>query len=185
MQNFNLLSPEELQRVKYIKIFYLIKIAALNIFSTLLIISIVFIFSYLMLENNNNSLQNQIKSESTILEGGIIKSTEDAIKTLNNQLNKSTKIQANYIKWTTPLQSFSSIVPDGIIINSLQFNTTQKTILITGVASLRSDLLLFESNLEQYDLVKDISSPLSNLTKKEDINFSISGKLTDDIYAQN
>lgn len=65
---------------------------------------------------------------------------------------------------------------DGITL----INVTMKRggeVVLTGIAQNRKDLLRFEKNLRDSGKFQDISSPLSNIIKENNISFTFQGKL--------
>jgi len=64
----------------------------------------------------------------------------------------------------------------------LQFVSTDQELNIKGVAQNRDILIDFQNNLEELSYFNDINVPISSLLQKENINFEITGQLTDAIY---
>lgn len=182
MYPINLLSPEEKNSVKKYKLFFILKNVTFRFISLILIIATIFIFSYFLLNNEKKSLDELINGELSLQAEGKVSAVEDATSDLNRQLILANNIQLKYIKWSNLIKSFSSNISDGIILNNLEFDTTNKKLNIKGVAKNREQLVDFQNNLEELSYLNDIKIPISNLLQREDINFEITGELTDTIY---
>jgi len=182
MDCINLLSPAEKNYIKKKRLFFVIKSITFRFISLTLIIATVFIFSYFLLNNEKNSLDELINKEITLQLEGEVSAVEDATSELNKQLMSANNIQLEYIKWTNIIKSFSSTISGGIILTNLQFVSTDQELNIKGVAQNRDILIDFQNNLEELSYFNDINIPISSLLQKENINFEITGQLTDAIY---
>jgi Tfp pilus assembly protein PilN len=78
------------------------------------------------------------------------------------------------LKKSSPEDSFAEIAkqaPSGVAFKTVHF--TADRFEIDGTYRYRSDLLLFLDNLEKSGIVKNISSPLSNLLRERDAPFHL------------
>lgn len=182
MITLNLLSAEKKKSVKRLITYFMVKNISSLVISLLLIASTVFGFSYLLLNNFSESLEEQIEKERTLQKEERIVSIEEATKELNDQLKSAKKIQSDYIPWTDFLSSFDDEVIQGITLSNVEFSMTTKSFKLIGVANLRSTLLAFQNELETLPELTDITSPISNLSQPENIQFEITGAITDEIY---
>jgi len=107
MNCINLLSPAEKNYIKKKRLFFVIKSITFRFISLTLIIATVFIFSYFLLNNEKNSLDELINKEITLQLEGEVSAVEDATSELNKQLMSANNIQLEYIKWTNIIKSFS------------------------------------------------------------------------------
>ncbi len=185
MQQLNILSPRHKEIIKQIKLFHVFKNTAFIIVSIMLIVGVVFYFGMLLLQNYQKSLEEQIDKELTIRAESQVASTEDAIQELNAQLATAQQIDEKYISWPHTLQAVTAIIPDGIQLDALQLNAGTRSMRMSGTAALRENLLALQAALEESGLFSNISAPISNLTQKENINFDITGSLTDSFYEKN
>lgn len=64
----------------------------------------------------------------------------------------------------------------GIIINEMIIQK-KENLIINGMASTRKSLLEFEKKLRDSSHIQNLSSPLSNIIKETNINFTLQGKL--------
>jgi len=91
-----------------------------------------------------------------------------------NQLIKNVKnIQEEYIPWSPVLIKTTQAIPENIKINSLKISKQESQLNLQGIAKNRETLLKLRNNLENLYFVEKIDSPLSNLLKKEDVNFNL------------
>ncbi|MBU0963477.1 hypothetical protein KKC06_00350 [Patescibacteria group bacterium] len=184
MISFNLLGHEEKNSLRKLKVYYIIKHISFLAISLVLIISITLYFNYLLLNNENESLDENIEGEISLLEQEKITSIEDTIEELNQQLVLIEGIQAEYIEWSGFIDKSSSIIPDGIVLSSIKFDAINKKFTISGKALTRENLLELNENFENFVFFTKIVSPISNLIKKENIDFQILGEFTEKFYDQ-
>jgi len=166
-------------------IFFQLKNTSFFIISIALITTTVFGFSYLLLNNFSESLIDQINKEIAQQKEEKLISIEEATKELNTQLKSAQQIQNDYIQWTTFLSDFSGKVIDGITLTNVEFITSTKSFKLMGMADTRATLLEFQDELEKLPTFNEITSPVSNLSQPENIQFEITGLLTDEVYKKN
>lgn len=187
MSTLNLLNPNEIKKVKEIKLYFLIKHFLVLIISILLIISTILVFSVIILQSHSTSLDEQIDKELMIRKESNVSSIEESTKELNEELLRIEKIQNDYIKWPSFIKDFENLTPAGIVFDSLEFNTnlldndSKMTFQISGIANTRDNLIAFQKNLENSNNFSNIKTPLSNLIQKVNIIFTITGNLTNEI----
>lgn len=95
------------------------------------------------------------------------------IVAVNDTLRQVAAIQRTYLKWTELVRTFAETTPSGVFLNALTMNHKDSTYIITGVASSRTDLLNYQKQLEAVPTVESVSLPLSSLTEKADVPFSM------------
>jgi len=182
MININIISPREKKNVVSIKAYYIIKKIIFYLFSLLLIVATVLGFTYLLLKNNKLSVEQQLEQEKLIAQEAKLSSTEEIIKELNSQLKTVEQIQGKYILWTNLIKDFSNSVPDGIELHTTLIDRITKQVKITGLAQNREILLSFQETMKEFTYFDNVVYPISNLIEKENINFEISGILSDRVY---
>jgi hypothetical protein len=138
--------------------------------------------SYTLLKENLKQIDSRIENEKNLSVKQSNISMDEIIKSLNAQLIQINDVQTKYIKWTRVLNNFNTIVPNEISLNLLEFNSLTKTFRVTGTSSDRQVLLNFQESLSKFPYLKELNFPLSNLAQQNNINFEISGKLTDSIH---
>ncbi len=187
MSYLNLLNPIEIKKVEKIKLYFLVKHFMVQLISILLIISTIFVFSSIILQSYATSLDELITKEITIRKDSNVSTIEESTKELNAQLAHVDEIQSLYISWTNFLADFMLLIPKEIILDNMEINTnilvkgSTKTFEISGLAPLRNDLIKLQENLEASINFTDINTPVSNFIQKENINFIITGNITNEI----
>lgn len=184
MLDLNLLSPEKKQIIRQLNNFSII----MNIGISLMIV--VLVGTGLLAASNwllNDNLKSIDASIATIRENNKKQSNvsiDQIITSLNKQLAQAKTIQGSYVQWPVFLQDFSETLPDGISLTLIDTNVDTKSIRINGVADNRQHLLQFQDALGKLTYLSDLIFPLSNLAQQNEIQFEISGKLTDKIYGK-
>jgi len=117
-----------------------------------------------------------------LVEGIIAVSSEYAhanqeIKKINHILRGVQQIQDQYFLWTPVLSEFTTKIPDAVILSRLSFDIKTKTAALSGTAATRDDLLDLQRRLESLSFIASASIPLSQLTKKENISFSLTAQM--------
>lgn len=182
MINLNLLSPNEKNRLK-LESNYLLMKNIIFVISLVLIIYILSLFAtrfilQFYLSDINKSIENEQSLAATSKRGEL----EKSIKDLNNQLNTITFIQKTYVKWSGFLIDFNKTIVSEVKISTLQLDKNNKKVNIQGQAKTRNALLDFQKNLENLKYFSKITSPISNLLIKENIDFQFTGEFNDEIY---
>ena len=76
--------------------------------------------------------------------------------------------------WSQKIIKLGNAIPTDIIINNILIVNQNKEINISGTALSRTALLELKDNFNNLDFINNINIPLSQLTEKENIDFSIS-----------
>ncbi|MBI4134540.1 MAG: hypothetical protein HY471_00320 [Candidatus Sungbacteria bacterium] len=90
----------------------------------------------------------------------------DAIRTLKATLTEEEPVN----------QLVSAIleqVPSGIYVKHVEFQRNTRRFSFAGLASHRNDILEFEKQLEKLPFVQEVVSPLSNIIRDANIEFTI------------
>jgi Tfp pilus assembly protein PilN len=184
MISFNLISVEQKKYVTKIKVWELLKHLGTIIIIFSIITAAVIFFAYQLLLNNEGLIDDQLEKEKQATELGKATAVDEAIISLNNQLTLAKSMQDNHVKWPVFLSKLIESSPDGIVFESLQFNTATLSFRITGTASNRDILLNYQESLKNFKYFDSVTFPISSLAQKDLSNFEITGKLTNLIYAQ-
>ena len=156
---------ESLRRFLVIAIFE----ASLVLFAGILLIFPVS-FSF---KNQKEGLgrQESVSKQGAPLER--LREMEKNIKTLNSKLvllesaSKDGEVSGIFIK-------IMEVKPAGISLDDFSYSLQSEEIILGGNAALREDLVNFQDVLESLEFTEKIESPLSNILKRENIDFSIS-----------
>lgn len=100
----------------------------------------------------------------------------DIAKT-NEKIKQMEAIQKDYVKWSRVLLNFIKSVPENNTLSRVNFDKTNQKIFINGLAEKRDDFLKLEETMKKIEYISEISSPISNLLKRDNISFSIEAKL--------
>lgn len=184
MINLNLLSTKEKDRIKLKKNFLLTKNVIFVISLALIIIIISLLSTRIILNIYAKDFEKTLENEKNLLSTTKRASLEKSTKELNTQLNMISYIQKEYVKWSKILIDSAKVVPNGVKINSLELNKNNKKVTILGLAKNREVLLEFQNNLKNLNYFANITSPLSNLLTKENIEFQFTGELSQEIYSK-
>lgn len=105
------------------------------------------------------------KSQETLL------TYQQKFRDMNSTIEMIMKINANHLSFSQVFLLLDTLTPDGIIVDHL--TTKDYTILLTGKAKNREDLLLFDRNLKESSCIERTNVPISNLFSQENIDFQI------------
>lgn len=147
--------------------------------SLLEIILIIICFTGIILVGIEDILQNYFNDLSgtiALTQSQHIK-TDRVVKEINQNLIQLENIQKEYSSASDILPPLINALPAGIIIDSLELDLTNNKFNATGIAAARSSLLDYKQALEKTNLIQTIELPLSQLTKKENLSFSLNAKL--------
>jgi len=184
MINLNLLSLKDKEKIKIEKNFLLIKNVVFVVSLALAIIIVSLLSTRIILNIYIKDFDKTIENEEILLSSTKRASLEKSTKDLNSQLNTIESIQKEYVKWSNLLTELTKIVPGGVKINSLELNKNNKKVNITGVSINREVLLEFQNNLKNSNYFTNITSPISNLLVRENVEFQFTGELSQDIYTK-
>ncbi len=166
MITLNLLSAEYKEKIKLRKIYRQINNFLSLILIFLILASIILLVAKIVLQNNFNelvSINNLVKQNKPAV-------SEEA-KKLNIEIKAANQIQKRFIPWPKIISNFTNAVPDNLEIRSLKIEPAGW--LITGEVKNRETLLKFEDDLNKLGYFKTIKSPITNLLKKENIDFEL------------
>lgn len=126
------------------------------------------------------SLSNHIMVERQ-LEIKKSKSTEEKIRSANEELKVINDLESNNILLSKIIEEFSMVVPD-IFFISLQYGHHQDKSLFEwkGRVATREDAIKIHESVKTLAFVDKVIFPPSNLDNKEQVEFSILFNLKDD-----
>lgn len=136
------------------------------------LLAIVFIWSWLSLltEYNNTALSTTLVNRENSTRNRQARETNNIIRRFN-------RAAAGYAPLTPELKDIINTLPDGIKLSQISIDRQQNEINLTGTAQTRAALLDYEKIVKGYPWLKNISSPVSQLFEKENINFEINAEL--------
>lgn len=171
MLRLNILSEESKKEIKLITIYKAIKRLSFFVFSLLLIYTVTFQASKMILkkystDSYNNNLATNKDSEEYVTK----------VKEVNEQIIEARDIQNNFVYWSNVLNNLSQIAKEGISFSQVTVDKKSNSFIIMGKADTRDKLLDFKSDLENLSYVETVDLPINNLLKKDDISFTINAK---------
>lgn len=108
-----------------------------------------------------------------------IKDKETEIKSFNKTISLFNAIKQDYLDTSNILYNLSLLIPSNSKLYSIQFSKEKKELKIQGETPWRNDVLSLQENLEKSNYFTEINFPLSNFTKKENIDFYFDVKVAD------
>ncbi len=167
MTNLNLL-PNATKR-QIIKTIHYIQIV-----NNIIFLAIILTVISIILFANKSYLNFKMNKLSNIT---AVSEENKKISSINNTIQQINLVQQDYVKWSKILVDFFNLIPAGNQIQSLTFDKNKKILLLNGHANNRKAFLKLKNNLENFDLITKINSPISNLLHQTDFNFTLSAEL--------
>ncbi|HBV57952.1 MAG TPA: hypothetical protein DEB73_01660 [Candidatus Magasanikbacteria bacterium] len=164
----NLMPPEKKKLITHIYLVLYSRFLIEIILLYGLIVAISLVIANQILLSNLGSIQ----ARTTDLEP-VYNQINKEIQKANKDLKNIDEAQNNFFAWTPFLIETLKNLPNGILLNGIDFNKENKNLIIQGMAKTRGDLLLLKENLTKLPWVKKLDLPASTLTAKENINFII------------
>lgn len=174
----NLLPEEKKDRYRYERRF-----ARLSFWGGAFLASMAFLLAALYgiglavsLEARTRSLEGPDASERESYEE--VKRYEQKFSETGSRLDDLDGIAADQLHWSGILAKLSGIVPDGVTVSSLA--TSDYLINMTGEAESREKLVAFRDALSGNGCFSDVNLPLSDLVEKENIDFQLTFKASEE-----
>lgn len=168
----NLLSPQKQQYLhKMVYVQFLKHLLELVLFLVTLV-AIVLMGADTMLHNYFTSITSRVDVSAER-----ISDVNQNVQFINSSLNRTYLIQEEFLSWPKRVESIAATVPPGVQLKSMSLQPKNNKYVFSGTANTREDLLAFEAALEALPHVSSVSFPISQLTKKENISFSMTALL--------
>lgn len=100
---------------------------------------------------------------------------DQEIQNINSQINGTEKIQKGQIHWSKFFEKINGQFSNKIEIKKII--ASNYSVLLSGMADNRDDLIQFKGNLEKESCFSEINLPLSNLVEKVNVEFQIDFKI--------
>jgi Tfp pilus assembly protein PilN len=173
MIRLNLLPPQEKKEIEFLRFFRLI--ASLGIWLTviLIIFSLILVSAFFSLDLLLDSQQELIETRKQEEKNQSLAQIEERINQANSNISKIFLKQQGIILWTLILEELTEIIPEGLSLDLLSSSKESRKIKLNGFSPDRDKLLVFAESLKQSSYFQDIESPLSNLIKQKDIDFTL------------
>jgi Tfp pilus assembly protein PilN len=168
IKEFNLLSPGRRVRLgKLIRFLFVKELLEFVMFGAA-ILAIAHIFGWLILVG---TLQNLVNS--SLLVGRETPPFTEEIREINKLTNNIKKAGKDYVPTTPLVLDVVRTLPPGVRLVTFDLDMTEKTLVLTGVATTRQDLLGYQETLKEIEWVKSVKAPASQLFEKENLSFEI------------
>jgi len=168
----NLLSPTQKEYLRYERAYLQIRTVMWLMLTFTVIISGLLLVARLMLQDNYATVLT-----TTTLVNDKNKSIDRDIGSLNKSLKEAESIQADFIKWSKIIIDINKAIPDNVELSYLNLEQKTRLFNLNGKALNRDDFLALKANLEALSYFEELSSPLTNLLLREDVNFEFTGKI--------
>lgn len=99
------------------------------------------------------------------------------IVAINQQLTKIEQIQSTFTLWSPRIHAILGALPPGIEVSSIILDAETHTFSLAGVAASREVLGACETAMKALPMLESVHIPLGELTRKEDIPFTITATL--------
>lgn len=119
------------------------------------------------------SRENTTEMVRNIQSGTRYQDLKKEITAFNNEVSLIDKLEQNIIKTSEIFANFQNFLSEDISLSTLNYDHKTATLTFDGIAKTRESIISFKNNLKKFPYQKDITSPLSNLDKKENISFTI------------
>jgi Tfp pilus assembly protein PilN len=177
MLKINLLPPSQKQALRENEIsrwflYFFSSLGFLMVIFGLLCLSTYF-YLFILVQSQKqaiSSAQDKIQSQE-------LKNIEIQISETNQKIKKIYASFDSFIYWTEILEDFSKDIPKGIYLKNLSYRLEDNQIRLDGHANTRQVLLDFEKIIKNNQEFADLESPISNLLKQTDIDFSFNFKI--------
>lgn len=101
------------------------------------------------------------------------KTVNEQVVAINSTLRASDAIQQGYHHWSPLIVLMANTFPESARIRSMKFIYSSNTLEVAGTVPSREALLEFKNSLEALDQIDMVTVPLSDLTKHNEISFSL------------
>ncbi|MFH1508589.1 MAG: PilN domain-containing protein [bacterium] len=179
MIKINLLPKNEKSSLKAQRLSNFLMIVSLYDVLVLILIAGALFFVSGTYNNRLSDLDNNIAEAKMAIEQQKNDELETNVEELNRIGKRLNGIYNKQTSWHTLLNELTQLTPDTIIWKQIAIKKWTHTINLSGHATTRDDFVSFSDNIENSDNFSDVESPLSNLTSKEDIDFTMTFTFTD------
>ncbi|MDH4330173.1 MAG: PilN domain-containing protein [Candidatus Moranbacteria bacterium] len=171
----NLLPEKRKKDIKRRKfLLFIIWQEVLIIFTAIVFFAVLFSTNFILGINFQN-IQKDGEKYFNRSEFKEMKKYEQEFANVNKRASVVREIQKNDFYWTNFFYELSRIIPEGIKLSSL--STNQSSVTLMGRSNSRDNLIVLKDKLEASGCFLEVDVPLSNIVKKEDIDFKIELKI--------
>lgn len=171
MIELNLLPPEEKKSLRLSQAQRWVVFYGSAILSSLLIFIILLAVIWFSLFIQITSLSASLDMAKQSQQGQDLGEQQNLIKDLNAKIQRVSQFEKNRKSYSTVLFALAKMMPAGTRLDRLTLDEDNK-MAIFGYATTREAVLNLKNSLEKSAVFTEVESPLSNLIKQTDINFS-------------
>ncbi|MBI4708839.1 MAG: PilN domain-containing protein [Candidatus Portnoybacteria bacterium] len=121
------------------------------------------------------SIENIIKKNEPSQENKTLLEFKKEVGELNLGLQNAVQIEGQIKRYSSMIEELASLASGGIKFKELSFD--ENKVSLAGLALTRAELLAFKEALEKSSNFENVESPLSNLLKQNNIDFSFVFKI--------
>lgn len=118
-------------------------------------------------------VNQQATSMEILMKGTRYQEIKNFVGRFNQEVATLNGIQANLYDVTEVSSLLKKQIPEKIEVTSFDFLVDGKTVVLTGIAPLREDLLNLENRFRNLEIVAKVYFPRSNLDDPENLSFSL------------
>jgi len=100
--------------------------------------------------------------------------TNARIQKINTITKQASAIQIQYKEWSSYILLIAQIIPHETTISQISFRANDNILEIVGSSPSREAFLTLKEKLESLDQIEKVTIPLSDLTKQDKIDFTLS-----------
>ncbi len=177
MITVNLLPTSAVKQLKLLRLrkFFLIRVLILSFYGFLIAGGLS--ATLFLLTAQNRHLEEQLVQRKQEEKTAKFLEVQQKINIFNQNLQSVAKLQERHTVITPILVELSRLTPATIRLTALRIAVADQSAQLTGLAQTRDVLLLYQKALEESNLFLEVASPLSNLTNRENVEFSLQFKI--------
>ncbi len=146
-------------------------LTGISIVATSLSVIMVFMSSWLL----QRWLEGVTASQTTEIISAEDRSTlKELVADVVFSVNQAQPLLANEHHALADVQSLLQPTPNGIQLQSFDLQYASNTVIISGEAATRSDLIDYQQTITDLPGISNVKAPLNDLNQKESIPFTIS-----------
>ena len=177
----NLLPPDQKKEIQFEKTNITLVGTFAVFFIVLIICGSLFFYIRMTLQDELGGLESNKTTYQAYFESDENKELNDRIKKLNTFSNNINLIEKHQTNYTPVIVELAQLAPDDLKLRSIIITRDKASLNISGYAVSRNQLLDFTKSLENSAYISSVSSPLSNLTSPENVEFTIRATLSDEV----
>ncbi|MFH1046986.1 MAG: PilN domain-containing protein [Patescibacteria group bacterium] len=114
-------------------------------------------------------------AEQSTASSGEHKALTQQMRGINDYIGRADSAHGRFVDWSAVLESLGHSAPSGIKFEGISI-APDMTLTVEGTAKTRDDVLAMESQLNSYAHFTNVTSPLSNILKQENLRFEFQMK---------